>query len=325
MTQTAFDRFGERLSGLGLDVQAMRMQSDGSLVVGEEQVEWDAARPDVAWATADLFDDGAPLRPYFGFLMQAESIRWLQSPAAGVDAPIFGDLVRKGMRLTNSHASAVSIAEFIIGSVLDVCQRRGEWRQAQAEQRWEPHDFAEVSGTTWLVVGLGHIGAATASRAAALGAKVIGVRRRPSGTEAVDQMITPDGIARALPSADVIVLSAPATPETDHLVDADFLGRVKDGAVLVNVARGSLVDQEALLSALDDGPLGAAVLDVFATEPLPEGHPLWTHPRVTVSPHGSAGGTGRYRRAAEEFFANLESFITDGILVNEITEADLPG
>lgn len=323
LTQTAFDRFGERLSTLDAGIRPMRMQPDGSLLVGEREVAWEDAAPEVAWATADLFDEGAPLRPFFGFLLKSETIRWLQSPAAGFDAPVFGDLLRRGIRLTNSHASAVAIAEYVVASVLDVFQRRSEWRAAAQDHAWRTHDFREVNGTTWLVIGLGHIGRATSARARAMGARVIGVRRRPTGTEDVDQVVVPDEVHHVLGRADVVLLSAPATAATHHLVDEEFLRGMKEGSVLVNVARGSLVDEAALVSALDRGVPAAAVLDVFETEPLPADHPLWTHPCVVVTPHNAAGGTGRYERAADEFLSNLEAYLSSAPLTNEVTEADL--
>lgn len=324
MTQTAYDRFGSRITDLDLDVRCMRMQPDGSLVVGERTVTWDDAGPEVAWATADLFDHGAPLRPFFGFLASSGSIRWLQSPAAGVDAPIFSTLLSRGVRLTNSHSSAVAIAEYVIASILEVFQDRAAWRADQLTRTWGGHDFREVQGSTWLIVGLGHIGSATAARAMAMGARVIGVRRQPSGTEPVAEMLAPSAVHHALPRADVVVLSAPATPVTYGLVDAAFLAAMKPGSVLVNIARGSLIDEPALLAALDRGTPAAAVLDVFVTEPLPEDHRLWSHPRVTVTPHNAAGGVGRYGRAAEEFLTNLVAYASGGRLINEVTEADLP-
>lgn len=323
MTQTAYDRFGARVTDLDRDVRCMRMQPDGSLLVGERTVAWDDATPEVAWATADLFDDGAPLRPFFGFLVASSSVRWLQSPAAGVDAPIFATLLSRGMRLTNSHSSAVAIAEYVVGSVLEVFQDRAAWHANQRTRTWAGRDFREVQGSTWLIVGLGHIGSATAARAMAMGASVVGVRRHPSGTEPVDEMLTPSTMARALPRADVVVLSAPATPATERLVNPEFLAAMKPRSVLINIARGSLIDEPALLAALDAGTPAAAVLDVFSTEPLPADHRLWSHPRVTVTPHNAAGGTGRYARAADEFLANLAAYSGDGRLINEVTVADL--
>jgi len=119
----------------------------------------------------------------------------------------------------------------------------------------------------------------------------------------------------------VVVLAAPATPETESLVDAEFLSRMKPGGLLVNVARGTLVDDNALIESLDSGHLSAAVLDVFRTEPLPNGHPFWFHPSIRVTPHNAAGGVGRLRRQAELFKENLDRFLDGRPLLNEVTDA----
>jgi phosphoglycerate dehydrogenase-like enzyme len=321
LTETAAQRFGDRLEGVTL----LRMQDDGTLRRDGETVEREDAEPEVAWASADLFDEGAPLRPFFGFLVRrAESIRWLQSAAAGVDAPVFADLVRQGVRLTTSHVTDVPIAEYVLRAVLEHFQQAGDWRANQAERGWRRHDFREVAGTTWLVVGLGAIGTAVAVRAGAFGATVVGVRRTPQGEEPVAEVVTPDRLLATVPRADVVVLAAPATKDTTRLVDADFLRAMKPGSVLVNIARGALVDEAALLAALDTGTPDAAILDVTDTEPLPEDSPLWTHPRVTITPHNAAGGTGRIGRGADLFADNLARYRAGQPLRHEVTASDLP-
>jgi phosphoglycerate dehydrogenase-like enzyme len=128
----------------------------------------------------------------------------------------------------------------------------------------------------------------------------------------------------AVPRADVIVLAAPGTPQTRHLVNDELLAAMRTGSVLVNVGRGSLVDEDALLRALDTGVPEAAILDVFATEPLPDDHPLWDHPRVVVTPHSSAGGLGRHDRAVELFVNNLSRYVRGEALLHEADPADLP-
>ena len=298
------------------------MRADGMLAGA---TTWEDAAAEVAWPTADLFEPDAPLRPFFAFLLQSTTLQWIQSPAAGVDAPVFAQLVRKGIRLTTSHVTDIPISEYVLRAVLDHYQRPEEWQASSGERAWRRHDFREVHGTTWLVVGLGSIGSATAVRARAFGAHVIGVRRSPTGAEPVDRMIRPDGVLGAVGAADVVVLAAPASAETRHLVDAAFLAAMKPGSLLVNIARGALVDEAALVAALDRGTtIEAAVLDVTATEPLPTDSPLWEHPAITITPHDAAGGTGRFARAADLFLENLRRYEAGEPLLHEVTAAELP-
>lgn len=319
LTATAHERFGDRMPA---GAEPVLMRPDGSLA-GE--VAWEDAAAEVAWATADLFEPGAPVRPFFAFLVQSATLRWIQSSAAGVDAPVFARLVRQGIRLTTSHVTDIPISEYVLRAVLDHYQRPEEWARSSAERAWRRHDFREVHGTTWLIVGLGSIGGATAVRARAFGATVVGVRRSPTGDEPVDRMIRPEEVLEHVGGADVVVLAAPATPQTRHLVDDRFLRSMKPRSLLVNIARGALVDEDALLRALDAGTtIEGAVLDVTATEPLPADSPLWDHPGITITPHDAAGGTGRFRRAADLFFENLRRYTAAEPLLHEVRAADLP-
>lgn len=323
VTQPTADRFGDRIEAAAPGVRLLRMQPDGRLLGPDGPLDREAARPEVVWATADLFMPDAPVRPFFGLLLRAPSVRWLQSSGAGVDDPVFARLLHGGVRITTSHVTDIPIAEYVLRAVLDVLQRAGEWRTAQAEAAWRPHEFRELHATTWLVVGLGAIGQAVAVRARAFGARVIGVRRHPDGSEPADELITPDELSGRLAEADVVVLAAPATPSTAGLVDADFLAAMAPGSVLVNIARGALVDEDALLAALDRGKPGTAVLDVASTEPLPSTSPLWRHPQVVLTPHSSALGSGRFDRAAALFCDNLARFVAGGDLRHEISADDL--
>ena len=324
LTEVAFARDAERLRAAAPEVGWLRMDGGGVLRRDGVEVPREEAAPEVAWGTGDLFDDG-PMRPFLGLVARAPSLRWFASPAAGFENPYFGELVRKGLRVTTSHASSPSIAEYVLRAVLDAFQGAEQWRRAQAEGEWRAHDrHREVAGSTWLVIGLGAIGTEVARRARALGATVIGVRRSPTGDEPVDEVRTPDGVIEALPRAHAVVLSAPATPATRHLVDVAFLAGMKPRSVLVNVARGDLVDEAALVTALDTGAPGLAVLDVTSTEPLPPGSPLWTHPQVVLTPHSSGRGLGRFDRAVDEFLDNLARYRRGEPLRSELTEADLP-
>ncbi|HSL59299.1 MAG TPA: NAD(P)-dependent oxidoreductase, partial [Acidimicrobiales bacterium] len=236
---------------------------------------------------------------------------------------VFADLVRRGVRLTTSHIAGPPIADVVLRAALDHLQDAGSWRRAQAERRWAPHDFVEMNDTTWLVVGLGTIGNEIAVRARAFGARVVGVRRSPTGDEPVDLVVTPDAIGDHLGGADVVVLATPASAATAGMVDAGFLAAMAPGSLLANVGRGALVDEVALLAALDAGRPARAYLDVTATEPLPADSPLWDHPRVELTPHSSALGHGRHRRAATVFAANLQRYLAGAPLHHEVTAADL--
>ncbi len=319
LTSVAHASFAGQLGRPG--VEWLILQPDGTLVdENGGPVAWDDARPEVAWGTSDLFREGAPIGTFFSSLTRLATLRWFASPAAGYDAPVFARLASAGVSVTNAHVNSVPIAEFVIRAVLDEFQDAGAWRSQVGPRSWRIHDWREVAGTTWLVVGLGGIGTEVATRARAFGARVIGCRRRPGADDPTDRTVTTDQLPEVVGQADVVVLAAPATPETADLVDADFLGRMKEGSVLVNVSRGSLVDEDALVAALDRGVPAVAVLDVFRTEPLPDDHPFWTHPSVRITPHNSAGGMGRLQRQADLFADNLDRFLAGRPLVNDITD-----
>jgi phosphoglycerate dehydrogenase-like enzyme len=323
LSETAFTAWHAAVLDVCPGAICVRLQVDGELLVDGNPVASADARAEVAWFTAEMFF--VPLgRTFFTICLDSDSLRWFQSPGAGVDHPVFARLMDRGVRLTASHANSLAIAEYVLGSVLRFYQRPEDWARAQAERAWRHHQFREIWGTTWLIVGLGAIGTAVATRARSFGAHVIGVRRHPRGDEPVDALLPPAQLVDAVGLADVVVLAAPATTETHHLVDARFLAQMREGSVLVNIARGSLVDEGALLAALDRGRPAKAVLDVFATEPLPAASPLWNHPRVVITPHSSAGGLGRHARNAELFVENLGRYLDGQRLLYEVSPDEVP-
>jgi phosphoglycerate dehydrogenase-like enzyme len=323
LTEHAFREYGARLRQADVPIRLLRLQRDGGLVVAGAPSDT-ALEPEVAWLTAEAFYDGVVVT-FFDAVAATPSLRWLHSPAAGVDLPFFAGLAERGVRVTTSHVNAIPIAEYVLAVVLSHYQQLARWRDAQAAHTWRHHEFREVHGTTWLVVGVGAIGSAVAKRAGAFGAHIVGVRRAPRGDEPVAELVTPDRVLEAVPRADVVVLAAPGTAATRHLVDDEFLAAMRPGSVLVNVARGSLVDETALLRALERGVPEAAILDVFDTEPLPPDSPFWDHPRVTVTPHSSSGGAGRLARAVNLFVDNLGRYARGDPLLHEADPADLPG
>jgi phosphoglycerate dehydrogenase-like enzyme len=316
----AWATFGERIAEAAPSARVTTIDADGvlaSTVAGRAA----CPQPEVSWLSNDVFRNGV-LAPLGALLQDAPTLRWVQSGAAGADGALARALIARGVRFTTAHVTAVPIAEYVIGAVLRAYQEPERWAADAAQRVWRHREFREVHGTTWLVVGLGAIGTEVAQRAGAFGARVVGVRRTPRGDEPVDELLTPDGLLDAVPGADVVVVCAPGTDDTRHLVDARFLAAMREGSVLVNVARGSLVDEGALLAALDAGRPAHAVLDVFDVEPLPPESPFWTHSRVTATPHSSGGGLGRYARSADVFAANLARYVAGEPLAHEVDRPD---
>ena len=306
----------------GWEVVRVRARSsgrgDGMLAASEEAVE--------AVRDAEVYlGFGAP-EPV---VRAGSGLRWIHSGTAGVSGVITPALRESGAVFTNSagvHAPAV--AESAIAMMLhfarglDVAvqaQARGEWRTEPFER--VPSVARELAGATLGIVGYGGIGRETARRAQALGMRVIALRRRgprAGQDEGVLVFSGRGGLERLLAEADYLLLSAPETSETRSLIDGPALERMKRGSVLVNVSRGALVDEEALVRALRDGTLRGAALDVFATEPLPPGHPLWRLPNVLVTPHVS-GFTDRFwEREADLILDNLGRYLRGRPLRNVV-------
>jgi len=227
--------------------------------------------------------------------------------------------------LTTSHGQAVGMADYVLWGVLDHFQRGPERRAAQGQHAWTRHRFRDLENSHWLVIGFGAIGQGVARRARAFGAKVTGVRRNQDAHPDADAIVPQSAIPALLPSADVVVLSLPLTAETRHLVDARFLAAMAPRSVLVNVGRGGLVDEPALLAALDKGVPEHALLDVFETEPLPPESPFWGHPRVTLTPHASGISEGAAGRNDELFLENLARYATGQPLKNVARAEDVLG
>lgn len=320
--EPTYRRLRAEIDAAAPELDLLLMAPDGALSLNGAPVSADEAQPDAAWFSQDLFaSPGA--RNFWIASLKSERLKWAQSSASGYDHPVFADLVRKGASLTTSHGQAVGMAEYVIAGVLDHFQRGPARRASQAAGDWARHAFREVNGTTWLIIGYGAIGQGVARTAKALGATTIGVRRDQSAHENADRIISLGGVAGALPQADVVVLSVPLTAETRRLVDAGFLAAMKSGSVLVNVGRGGLVDEPALLAALDAGRPEHAVLDVFETEPLPADSPFWSHPRVSLTPHAAGISNGATARNEVLFIENLRRFAAGQPLLNEARPEDV--
>jgi D-2-hydroxyacid dehydrogenase (NADP+) len=234
-------------------------------------------------------------------IAQAPRLRFIQSISAGVNQYDCDALRAHGIRLASAQGvNERAVAEHAIALVLALARQLPEARDNQARRFWRGmlSDYArreqEIGDKTMLIVGLGRIGARLAGLARAFGMRVIATRRDPArGGEAADLVVADDRLMELLPQADVVALTCPLTPATDGLIGAAALAAMKPTAMLVNVARGRVVDEAALIAALSAGRIAAAALDCVWEEPLPASSPLWGMENVLITPH-TAGETRRY-------------------------------
>jgi phosphoglycerate dehydrogenase-like enzyme len=320
--EPAYRRTAAELERLAPDLELALVDREGRITLGGQTVGEDEAQPDWGWFAADS-GFGPAGRTLFVAMLKSDRLAWVHTGAAGVDGPVWRQLVDKGARLTTGHGQAISIAEYVIAGVLEHFQRQAERRAEQAARRWTRLPFREIAGTRWLIVGFGAIGQAVAERARAFGAEISGVRRSGESHPAADRMARLEDIRGLLPDADVVVLAAPLNAATAGLADAGFFATMKPRSMLVNIGRGGLVNEAALLAALDAGTPEHALLDVFETEPLPTDSPLWSHPRVSLTAHASAFGSGQTVRNDALFLENLRRRLADEPLLYEADARDM--
>jgi phosphoglycerate dehydrogenase-like enzyme len=252
-------------------------------------------------------------------LEYAQRVEWVHLAGTGIDS--FPRELFDGRTVTNARgASAVPISEFVLAAILAFEKHLPETWIHEPPEHWNFAPLGWLYGRTLGLVGLGGIGVAVAERALPFGMQVRALRRRPepsplAGVEVVGSL------DELLPDADHVVLAAPATPRTRHLLNAETLQLVKPGVHVVNIARGALVDQDALRAALDDGRVAMATLDTVEPEPLPEGHWLYSHPKVRLSAHVSWASPSGMARTLEIFVENLRRYAA-GEPVQHVVDAD---
>lgn len=318
----SFERLRERIAVAAPQLDVALYDEDGRIWHAGREVQLDDIRPEYFWIHGELFK--SPRLPdYFALMQRCASASWLHTINTGLDQLPYLPLLEKGMLLTNNHAQAISIAEFVLGQVLAHYQDHADFRYKQEQRQWKQRSFRELAGSTWLLFGFGHIGQAIARRAQAFGVKVIAVRRSADSAGLADQVVNQAQLAQVLPQADVVVLATASNAGTRHRVDAAFLAAMKPASVLVNIARGDLVVEEALRKALDAGTPELAILDVFDTEPLPPDAWFWQHPRVRVTPHTSNAGSGMRARSEAIFLDNLRRISQGEALLNRVSARDI--
>jgi phosphoglycerate dehydrogenase-like enzyme len=263
---------------------------------------------------------------YMGFgiparlIREGNGLRWVHSGSAGVGGSLTPEMLESDVVFTNSAGiHGPPVAETVIGYLLHFARGLDLAVRGQASARWDKGPFdgidtplRELGRSTVGVVGLGGIGREVAWRARALGATVVATRRRPeagAGEEGVELLTGEDGLTRLLERSHYVVLTLPETPETRGTIDADALGRMRADAVLVNVSRGGLIDEDALVDALESGRIRGAALDTFRTEPLPADHLLWQTPRTLITPHTAGYTRGFWDREAALILDNLDRYL----------------
>jgi phosphoglycerate dehydrogenase-like enzyme len=268
-------------------------------------------------------------------LHAAPHLRWVHSPAAGLGGMLFPVMIESSITLTNSRGlSADTIAEHVLSVILAIFRKLPRAFESQRAREWAQSAMTAgtplqtVAGSRVLIVGLGAIGMATAERLASLSARVDAVRRRADSPRPsyIERVVSPDHLHDLLPSADVVVLAAPQTAKTRHLIGHRELRAMRRGSVLVNVSRGALVDEAALIDALGAPPseqtVTAAALDVFEHEPLPVESPLWTLPNVLITPHVAGFRPDHWEAVTALFADNLRRFEAGQPLINVVDKRE---
>jgi phosphoglycerate dehydrogenase-like enzyme len=282
----------------------------------------DPQRADVCCLSADMWEDLVSRQIVLPALFRLEGLRWFHSFSAGVDSPVFKMILDRGTLLTNSSgASAPSIAQYVIAMMLYRSKPIEGWREQQRRRVWNPLPGRDLTGQTAGIIGTGAIGGEVARLAKALGMRTIGVRRSGRPARYIDEMVTSRRLRYLLRESDFVVVACPLTGDTEGMIGANELAAMKPSATLINIARGRIVDEAALVEALDAGAIGGACLDVFTVEPLPETSPLWSMPNVIVTPHNSGVSPLNMERAMAIFIDNLARFVAGKPLRNRVLEA----
>ncbi|MDQ6852800.1 MAG: hypothetical protein M3046_03755 [Actinomycetota bacterium] len=252
-------------------------------------------------------------------LEYAQRVGWVHLAGTGIDS--YRTSLFNGRIVTNARgASAIPISEFVLATMLAFEKRLPDTWISEPPEHWNFASLGWLNTRTLGLVGLGGIGVAIAERALPFGMRVRALRRRPEPSP-VEGVEVVGSLEELLPEADHVVLAAPATPRTRHIINADALTLVKPGVHLVNIARGALVDQDALREALDDGRVAMATLDTVEPEPLPEGHWLYSHPKVRLSAHVSWASPAGMDRTLELFLDNLRRYAA-GEPVQDVVDPD---
>ena len=259
---------------------------------------------------------------------RCEKLRWLHLGLAGVDKALHPALVRSAVVVTNARGIHRDVmAQYVLAAVLSCANRFDLAAVGQAKREWRQKDIVRerhsIAGKVVGIIGTGAIGTAAGQLCSACGMRAVGVRRSPEkgAPEGFEKIWGLEDLPELLALADYLVLSAPLTSETRSLLGAAQLAMMKPGAFLINIARGAMVDEAALVTALRDKKIAGAFLDVFTSEPLPPEHPLWSLENVFITPHTSGNFEQYVERVGEQFAENLAHYVRGEALFNVVEKA----
>ncbi len=260
----------------------------------------------------------------------ARKLRWLHSTSAAVNQLLYPEIVDSDVVLTNgSEVHGAAVAEHILALILALAKKLPEAARFQQKHFWAQQELyrdeprpKEIAGAVLGLIGLGHIGSETARRASALGMRVIGLREHPErgGPEGVEKVLGPGDLQALLSESDFVVLTTPVTPKTRNLITAGRIAQMKPDARLLNVGRGQLIDEAALVQALRERRIAGAALDVFAEEPLPPDSPLWDMEHVLITPHVAINSEKQWERQYALVAENLRRYLNHQPLLSVVNK-----
>ena len=309
-TDTFYDANRERVHAIAPDLGVL------PLVAGQEVGPADVGRITLAFFSHDAWPERAPA--YMSVALQAPNLRWFHTMSAGVDHPVFTSMVERGIRLTTSSGSSASpIAGTVMMYLLALSRDLPGRLRAQAAHDWDWRRWSELAGRRIAVVGYGPIGQEVVRLATAFGMRPTIVRRAAVGDEPAPVRPLAE-LVEVAADTDALVVALPLTEDTRGLIDRAVFDALPSHAFFVNVGRGELVDQPALVEALNGGSIAGAGIDVTDPEPLPADDPLWDARNLILTPHNSGSSDGTGARAVEAFLDNLGRWVAGTPLANEV-------
>ena len=327
LSQRVADEYGARIQDIGARCQR---RLELAVCSPETRLGPEVIRDlEIAFYSRDVWEGtdksfvNPATRAFFAAADAAPTLRWLQLTSAGADLPFYQPSIERGVRVTTSSGSnAEPISHTVAWAVLSFARGSLRWLEAQRKHEWSPliapHLPPDLRGQTAVILGTGPVGKAIARLLHVLGLTVIGVRRSARAAEHFDEVTTYDRLDTVLPRAQWLVIASPLSETTRGLIDGRRLALLPPEACVVNIARGEIIDEPALIDALARGRLAGAYLDVFAAEPLPPDSPLWVMPNVLITPHNCSASAGNAQRGVEIFLDNLARYLRGETLVNEL-------